>query len=157
MNAKNFTHIIDSMPGLVDISQKTDSKRLAIAESLVRVPEELASFSGQDDILSPKGPVFQTALVAATMAVKQTSTIIPFCHPIKLSGIKFSFDWQDRSNILIRCEVVSFGPTGVEMEALTGVSVAALVVYDMCKSVSSDLLIVSTRLITKTGGSHERS
>lgn len=153
MKAKKFTHIIDKMPGLVDISHKTDSKRVAVAESLLRVSEELASFSNQDDILSPKGPVFQTALVAATMAVKQTATLIPFCHPISLSAIKFSFKWQEQRNILIRCEVASFGPTGVEMEALTGVSVAGLVIYDMCKSVSSDLLIMSTSLVSKSGGS----
>ena len=105
-----------------------------------------------DEILTKKGPVFQTAIIAGTMAAKKTSELIPFCHPIGLENCRININVNDADEIVIECITTVTSKTGVEMEALTGATVAALTVYDMCKALSHDIVIRETRLISKTGG-----
>ena len=125
------------------------------------------------EVYSKKGPVFATAIIAGTMAVKQTSNLIPFCHPLHIEKCEFSFRLEpvsssssvsslpssssspsnaEAAHLYIECTVGISGKTGVEMEALTGASVAALTVYDMCKAASHNMVIEDTRLVFKTGG-----
>ena len=99
-----------------------------------------------------KGSVIDTAIVAGTMAVKRTHELIPFCHPLPIHGCRFEISWSDDVTLSIECSVRTEHRTGVEMEALTGASVAALTVYDMCKALSHDIVIRQTRLLVKRGG-----
>jgi cyclic pyranopterin phosphate synthase len=109
-----------------------------------------------DDITTKKGPVFATAIIAGVMAAKKTHELIPFCHPLGLDSCKISIEVVgDRAIIDCRCKV--HHKTGVEMEALTGASVAALTIYDMLKALSHDLVIRDTRLMAKTGGKRDFS
>lgn len=136
---------------MVDLAGRPPSRREATARSEILLPPEVLSLRRGEDLLGPKGPVFATAVVAGTLAVKRTSDLIPFCHPLSLEKIRFSFSIvADRA--IIECTVACQGSTGVEMEALTGASVAALTVYDMCKALSLEIEIVSTRLLAKSGG-----
>lgn len=140
---------------MVDVSQKDDTIRTAIATSSVTVNKVI-----YDEIVggtNKKGDVFAVAQVAGIMAAKQTSMIIPMCHPLSLTGINITFDWridenEERYEVLIEAEVKTKGPTGVEMEALTAVSVAALTIYDMCKAADKNMIIGPTMLMKKTGG-----
>ena len=140
---------------MVDVSQKDDTIRTAIATSSVIVNkivyEEIVGGTNK------KGDVFAVAQVAGIMAAKQTATIIPMCHPLSLTGINITFDWridenEERYEVLIEAEVKTKGPTGVEMEALTAVSVTALTIYDMCKAADKNMIIGPTMLMKKTGG-----
>ena len=140
---------------MVDVSQKDDTIRTAIATSSVIVNkivyEEIVGGTNK------KGDVFAVAQVAGIMAAKQTATIIPMCHPLSLTGINITFDWridenEERYEVLIETEVKTKGPTGVEMEALTAVSVTALTIYDMCKAADKNMIIGPTMLMKKTGG-----
>ena len=106
----------------------------------------------KNDLNSKKGPVFQTAIIAGIQGVKKTSDLIPMCHPLPLNGISIDIDFIDDESILIRCRVNMEGKTGVEMEALTGASTAALTIYDMCKSLSQEMRIEQVRLVEKKGG-----
>jgi cyclic pyranopterin phosphate synthase len=103
------------------------------------------------DIATAKGPVFQTAIIAGTMAAKRTHELIPFCHPLALSGCHIHIATDAAGDVVIEAEVRVTGPTGVEMEALTAASVAALTVYDMCKALSHDIVIADLRLLAKSG------
>jgi len=140
---------------MVDVSQKDDTIRTAIATSSVIVNKVI-----YDEIVggtNKKGDVFAVAQVAGIMAAKQTATIIPMCHPLSLTGINITFDWkmdenEEQYEVLIEAEVKTKGPTGVEMEALTAVSVAALTIYDMCKAADKNMIIGPTMLMKKTGG-----
>ena len=105
-----------------------------------------------NDIITKKGSVFQTARLAGIMAVKKTSDLIPLCHPLSISKCSVDMGFNDDQELEINCTVMLEGKTGVEMEALTGATVAALTVYDMCKSISHDMLIKETVLIEKKGG-----
>jgi len=137
---------------MVDVSDKTITKRTAVARSIVQLPPNVIQLFKEGDIITPKkGPVFATAIIAGTMAAKQTSNLIPFCHPLQIEKCNISITLQE-NNVIIDSVVSITGKTGVEMEALTAVSVAALCVYDMCKSVSTDIVIKDTRLLLKTGG-----
>ena len=107
------------------------------------------------DIQTKKGPVFQTAIIAGTMAAKKTSELIPFCHPLAIERCDFSIDFSGPDELTVRCEVAVSHKTGVEMEALTGASVAALTIYDMCKALSHEIVIADLRLVEKTGGKRE--
>jgi cyclic pyranopterin phosphate synthase len=138
-------------PAMVDVSGKTVTFREATAESVVVLPGEVAKLAADGDIIGPKGPIVQTAIVAGTMAAKKTEALIPFCHQVALSSVRFSTR-IDSDRLTIRCTVAARDVTGVEMEALTGVSVAALTVYDMCKSISHGIRITETRLLEKRGG-----
>lgn len=148
-----LTHLDSKdQPGMVDISDKTVTHRTATAISSIVFPEGSLPTGGQDEIQTKKGPVFQTAIIAATQAVKRTAELIPFCHPLPLDGIKVEIQFSGPSTVEIQCTVKTNHKTGVEMEALTGASVAALTIYDMCKSLTHEMVIQETRLVKKTGG-----
>ena len=148
-----LTHLDSKdQPGMVDISDKSVTHRTATAISCVVFPEGSLPERGQDEVQTKKGPVFQTAIIAATQAVKRTAELIPFCHPLPLDGIKIEIKFSNPSIVEIQCTVKTTHKTGVEMEALTGASVAALTIYDMCKSLTHEMVIKETRLIKKSGG-----
>ena len=137
---------------MVDVSDKSITQRTAIAESIVQLPDEIVDLLELDEISTKKGPVFQTAILAGIMAIKKTSELIPLCHPLPITKSDIHITVADDRQVVITCEVKVEGKTGVEMEALTGASVAALTIYDMCKGFSQNIVIKATRLIKKTGG-----
>jgi cyclic pyranopterin phosphate synthase len=153
--SNNFSHIHGRLPSMVDVSDKAATKRYAKALAELLVPQSLLDELENGDLITKKGPVFQTAIIAGTMAVKNTSALIPFCHSLTISAINFDIKPDKSGSIRISCEVTSMGLTGVEMEALTGATVAALAIYDMCKSVTTDLVIRQCKLVKKTGGKHD--
>jgi len=139
-------------PAMVDVSAKAVVKRTALAESRVRFPAAVAAVLRSNGFTTSKGPVFHTAIVAGVMAAKRTHELIPFCHPLGLENCRIDIDMNDRDEALVRCTVTVHHRTGVEMEALTGASVAALTIYDMCKALSHEIVIAETRLVAKHGG-----
>jgi cyclic pyranopterin phosphate synthase len=147
-----FSHLDhEQRPTMVDVSDKSSTKRAAVAESRVRFPPNVAAALRENGLRSPKGPVFDTAIVAGVMGAKRTHELIPFCHPLGLESCRVVIDLEGDTAV-IRCSVSVHHKTGVEMEALTGASIAALTVYDMCKALSHDIVIADTRLISKDGG-----
>lgn len=140
---------------MVDVSDKGVSHRVAIACSIVILAPEILEQFQKDEIHTKKGPVFQTAILAGIMASKKTSELIPLCHPLGLDSCTVTIELNDRQEVEIICTVKISGKTGVEMEALTGASVAALTIYDMCKGFSHHILIKETRLLEKTGGKND--
>ena len=137
---------------MVDVSGKAVSARAAVAESRVRFPAEVAAQLRANALRSAKGGIVDTAVIAGTMAVKRTHELIPFCHPLPIDGCRIVIDWASEQVLRIECTVRSTHRTGVEMEALTGASVAALTIYDMCKALSHRMTIGPTRLLGKRGG-----
>ena len=156
MNAaeKSFTHINPdtNYPTMVDVSDKQVTKRIARAQSIVVLGEEIMQHLQGNDIQTKKGPVFQTAIIAGTMAAKKTADLIPLCHPLGLESCKVEISINDKQEVVIKCTTTITSKTGVEMEALTGASVAALTIYDMCKAFSHHIVIKETKLVEKTGG-----
>ncbi|MFD1142092.1 cyclic pyranopterin monophosphate synthase MoaC [Larkinella insperata] len=150
-----FSHV-DSTgnPSMVDVGDKAVTRRVARARSVVVLNDEIMQHLQGQDIQTKKGPVFQTAIIAGTMAAKRTSDLIPLCHPLGLDSCKFSVTTAG-NEVIIECTTALEAKTGVEMEALVGASVAALTVYDMCKAFSHDIVIKETRLLDKTGGKHD--
>ena len=116
---------------MVDVSAKAVTAREASAECLVRFPAKVARQLRADALRSAKGAVLDTAIIAGTMAVKRTHELIPFCHPLPIDACRIAGDWHDKNTLRIECTVRTTHRTGVEMEALTGATVAALTVYDM--------------------------
>ena len=150
------THInLNSDIEMVNVSDKTITHRTATAQCTMTLPHIVADYLTDNEIYSPKGPVFQTARIAGISAAKQTGTLIPLCHPLPITHCHISFQLDSHTHIMIQCRVETDYKTGVEMEALTGVSVAALTVYDMCKSLSHDIRINEIQLIEKTGGKND--
>ena len=150
-----FTHINEEgKVNMVNVADKAVTTRKAVARSTVQLPQEVFEKLTGGDIQTKKGPVFQTAIIAGIMGAKKTSELIPLCHPLALDNCAVHIHMNEQQ-VIIECEVVTTGKTGVEMEALTGASVAALTVYDMCKALSHDIVISETRLIEKTGGKHD--
>jgi len=148
-----LSHIDDNnQPSMVDVSGKAITARGAHARAKVLLPPEVRVAFAEGEIRTAKGPVFQTAIIAGTMAAKRTHELIPFCHPIGLDSCRIEICMDDAGNVLIDCTTRVEHRTGVEMEALTAASVAALTVYDMCKALSHDIVIAEVRLVTKTGG-----
>lgn len=139
-------------PTMVDVGDKAITRREATAEARVRLPANVAKALAATGHRTKKGPVFDTATIAAVQAVKRTHDLIPFCHPLPIDHCALDIDAARSGLITIRCTVRSTHTTGVEMEALTGASVAALTIYDMCKALSHDILIERVRLLTKSGG-----
>ncbi len=137
---------------MVDVSPKEVTVRTAVAEGKVRFPEAVFEQLSGQNFLTKKGGVIQTAIIAGVMAAKKTSDIIPLCHPLALSTCKVEIEPAENYSLKVTCLVRCEGKTGVEMEALTGVSAAALCVYDMCKALSHDIQLTDIRLIQKTGG-----
>ena len=147
-----LTHLdADRHPTMVDVSGKAATKRTATAEARVRFPAAVAAALRDGGFRSPKGPVFDTAIVAGVMGAKRTHELIPFCHPLGLENCRINIDLEGDTAV-IRCSVSVHHKTGVEMEALTGASIAALTVYDMCKALSHDIVIGEVRLLAKEGG-----
>jgi cyclic pyranopterin phosphate synthase len=142
----------EGRPTMVDVSAKAVTLRTATAEARVDFPADVAAVLRQQGFSTSKGPVFHTAIVAGVMAAKRTHELIPFCHPLGIEKCDISIDMPEGASAFVRCTVSVHHRTGVEMEALTGASVAALTVYDMCKALSHDIVIGATRLVTKTGG-----
>ena len=148
-----FSHLDkDNQPTMVDVSAKAVTERRAHASARVSMPQAVLDAIQGDEIQTPKGPVFQTAIIAGTMAAKRTHELIPFCHPLGLESCKISIAMNAEGAAVIDCRVRVHHKTGVEMEALTGASVAALTIYDMCKALSHDMVIGDIRLQAKSGG-----
>jgi cyclic pyranopterin monophosphate synthase len=147
-----FTHLdADQRPAMVDVSDKVPTHRTATAEARVHFPAAVAAELRERGLRSPKGPIFDTAIVAGVMGAKRTHELIPFCHPLGLENCQVAIDLVGDSAV-IRCTVSVHHKTGVEMEALTGASIAALTVYDMCKALSHGIVIGEVRLLAKDGG-----
>jgi cyclic pyranopterin phosphate synthase len=139
---------------MVDVGAKAVTARTATAETRVRFPAEVARVLRDGQFTTRKGPVFQTAIIAGVMAAKRTHELIPFCHPLGLERCDLSVGMAG-DEAVVRCTVGVHHKTGVEMEALTGASVAALTIYDMCKALSHEFVIVETRLLEKQGGNRD--
>jgi len=155
-DGSEFTHINSTgNPQMVDIGSKSENKRSAVAESRVKLTEDLINLLEGDDISTKKGPVFSTAIIAGIMGAKKTHELIPMCHPIALENCSISIKLNESNEAVIRCKTEITAKTGVEMEALTGATIAALTIYDMCKSVSKGLVISESKLISKTGGKND--
>lgn len=149
---KQFTHIdATGNPQMVDVSEKNISKRVAKAQATVRLGKKIIGQMKGDELITKKGPVFQTAIIAGVMAAKKTHEIIPFCHPLSLEDCKIRITVK-KNRAIIDTETVITSKTGVEMEALTAASVAALTIYDMCKALSHDIIIEEVKLMAKSGG-----
>ena len=142
----------ENRPGAVDVSGKETTFRTAHAQAAVELPPAVWSQIQDGELATKKGPVFQTAIIAGIMGAKRTSELIPLCHPIALEDCKVHIEVKGEGHVIVDCRVAVHHKTGVEMEALTGASIAALTVYDMCKALSHDIVIRETRLIEKRGG-----
>jgi cyclic pyranopterin phosphate synthase len=140
---------------MVDVGAKEITQRIAEAEARVSLPPHVARALRASGHRTKKGPVFDTAIIAGVQAAKRTHELIPFCHPLGLDKCDVEIEASRGGTLLIRCRVSVHHRTGVEMEALTGATVAALTVYDMCKALSHDIRIDSIRLLAKTGGKRD--
>ena len=150
-----LSHVKKGQPAMVNVGDKIATRRVARALARVSLPPEVAANIRKGDIAGPKGPVIQTARLAGVMAAKQTSSLIPLCHPLALEDCQIDIRFEKRSEMRIECRVETHHKTGVEMEALTGAAVAALTVYDMCKALSHGIIIREIRLLEKTGGKND--
>lgn len=147
-----FSHIsVDNQPGMVDVGEKKVTLREAEAQSIVWLGKENIELFEKAGWENKKGGILQTAIIAGTMAAKKTGDLIPMCHPLGLESCKISIDVLVES-LKITCICRLEAKTGVEMEAMVGASIAALTIYDMCKSVSKGIVIQETKLIRKSGG-----
>lgn len=150
---KIFTHIGDkNQPKMVNVGDKKITKRKATAKAIMFLGEEIIGHFQNDELVTKKGPVFQTAIIAGIQGVKKTSELIPMCHPLLINGVEIDIEIIDQEHIEIICEVSIEGKTGVEMEALTGANITALTVYDMCKAISQKMVIKEVKLLEKSGG-----
>ncbi|NLR90678.1 MULTISPECIES: cyclic pyranopterin monophosphate synthase MoaC [Flammeovirga] len=148
-----LTHLDqEGNPSMVDVGDKNITTRVAIAQSIVEFPLEVAQTIQKQDNLTKKGSIFQTAIIAGVMGTKKTSELIPLCHPLPLDKCKIEIEWTSETQLTIKSTAKVTSKTGVEMEALTGASVAALTIYDMCKALSQDIVIKETKLYHKSGG-----
>ncbi|UHA71992.1 cyclic pyranopterin monophosphate synthase MoaC [Paenibacillus sp. 481] len=150
-NGEQLTHFNDQgRARMVDISDKQITSRKAVASTSIQMRAETLARIKAGHI--EKGDVLAVAQVAGIMGAKNTSQWIPMCHPLMLSGVNVTFSDNGLDTLFIQAEVKTSGKTGVEMEALTAVSAAALTVYDMCKAMQKDMIIGPTMLMHKTGG-----
>ena len=153
-----LSHInAQNQPAMVNVGEKPVTLRKAHAVAIVRLPPALAALMVNHEINSKKGPVFQTASLAGVMGAKKTSDLIPLCHPLPMEDCQIEIkpgpaDSTGAVEVAIHCRVSVHAKTGVEMEALTGASIAALTLYDMGKAVTKDIVIKEIRLVEKTGG-----
>lgn len=148
-----LTHLDpDGNPSMVNVGEKKITLRSATAQSIIAVNDSILAQLNDGDILTKKGAVFQTAILAGIMGAKKTSDLIPLCHPLGLDNCKVVITVNEAREIVVNCTASLSAKTGVEMEALTGATVAALTIYDMCKAMSHDIVIKETRLLRKTGG-----
>ena len=142
-------------PTMVDVGGKAATQRVAEAEARVHLPAAVARALRASGHRTRKGPVFDTAIIAGVMAVKRTADFIPFCHPLPIEHCSIDIEARPGGILRIRCRVQTHHKTGVEMEALTGATVAALTLYDMCKALSHAIRIGGVRLLSKSGGKRE--
>lgn len=151
-----LTHIDkQGNPSMVDVGEKPVTHRTATARSIVVLPDEVLQILVNGDLMSKKGPVFQTAVIAGIMAAKKTGDLIPLCHPLGMDNCDITIQINGQQEIVIDCTASITAKTGIEMEALVGASIAALTIYDMCKAMSHDIVIKETKLIAKTGGKRD--
>jgi cyclic pyranopterin phosphate synthase len=147
-----LTHLdADNRPTMVDVGAKAVTRRVARAEAQVLLPANVARELARTGHRTKKGPVFDTAIIAGVLGAKRTHELIPFCHPLPIDKVQVEVT-RMRGGLRVTCEVACEHRTGVEMEALTGASVAALTIYDMCKALSHDIRIGPVQLVSKTGG-----
>ncbi|WP_449399094.1 cyclic pyranopterin monophosphate synthase MoaC [Chryseobacterium wanjuense] len=151
---EELTHLNkNEHPKIVNVGGKSITKRSATAQSILWFPEEIYKTLAKDDFKTKKGSVFQTAVIAGIMGAKKTSELIPMCHPLFLENCEINIECDDlQREIKILCTADVEAKTGVEMETLTGASVAALTIYDMCKALGHEIIIKEIKLIEKTGG-----
>lgn len=155
MKNSKLSHVDTSgNPAMVNVSDKAVTKRTAKARAIVNVGPDISRLIKGDELMTKKGPVFQTAILAGVMGAKRTSDLIPLCHPLALEDCQISIEHQSEKIVVTSTATVS-GKTGVEMEALTAASVAALTIYDMCKAVSHKIVIEEIKLLEKTGGKND--
>lgn len=140
----------DGSSRMVDVGDKKITRRMARAEATVLMRPETLRLIGAHDVA--KGDVLGVSRLAGIMAAKQTAALIPLCHPIGLDRVELAFEFPDERSVTVQSVVTCEARTGVEMEAMTAVSVAALTIYDMCKSIDREMEITSVRLIEKSGG-----
>jgi cyclic pyranopterin phosphate synthase len=153
MARSGLTHLdARHRPTMVDVGAKAVTLRSAVAQARLRLPPAVARALRASGHRTRKGPVFDTAIVAGVMAAKRTHELIPFCHPLGLDNCAIEIAHPRGGEIVVRCSVSVHHRTGVEMEALTGATVAALTIYDMCKALSHDIQITAVRLLAKSGG-----
>ena len=153
LSSKTLSHVdaTKGLPRMVDVSNKTTTTRKAIARCRVVFPPDAWDTLTAGGFAGKKGPVLATAVVAGVQGAKRTSELIPFCHPVALDACDVSFEEQELA-LEVTCAVTTTHRTGVEMEALSGASIAALAVYDMTKALSHSITIEDLRLVEKTGG-----
>jgi len=151
--ARKLSHVDPSgRPRMVDVGAKRVTRREATAEARVRFPSDVAAMLRAQDLRSAKGSIVDTAIIAGTMGAKRTHELIPFCHPLAIERCTIEIAFASPTELVIQCTVAVTHKTGVEMEALTGASIAALTVYDMCKALSHEIVIADVRLLEKSGG-----
>ncbi|MEO5602997.1 MAG: cyclic pyranopterin monophosphate synthase MoaC [Cyclobacteriaceae bacterium] len=152
MKNRKLTHVDQSgNPSMVNVSDKVVTKRTAKAQAVVRVGSEIMALIKDNELMTRKGPVFQTAILAGIMGAKKTSDLIPLCHPLGLDDCQIIIKANEQEVVITSVATLS-AKTGVEMEALTAVSIAALTIYDMCKALSHNIVIAEIKLLEKTGG-----
>lgn len=152
MKDKGLSHIDTSgNPQMVDVSLKAVTQRTARAQATIKVSNEILAQINNTDLITKKGSVFQTAILAGVMGAKRTADLIPLCHPLGLENCQVSIHVKNNKIVIDTLATIT-GKTGVEMEALTSASVAALTIYDMCKAISNDIIIEEIKLMEKTGG-----
>jgi cyclic pyranopterin phosphate synthase len=155
MKNTKLTHIDSSGdPSMVDVSTKEVTRRSARAQAIVHLGKDILDQIREQDLKTKKGPVFQTAILAGIMGAKKTADLIPLCHPLGLEDCDVKIEARIE-DIVITATATLSGKTGVEMEALTAASVAALTIYDMCKAMSHNIVIKEIRLLEKTGGKND--
>ncbi len=153
---KTLTHLdAAGLPAMVDVSGKSVTARTATAGCRVRFPKDVAAQLHASGLRSAKGGIVDAAIIAGTLAVKRTHELIPFCHPLPIDGCRIVVAWDGDSALKIECTVKTTHRTGVEMEALTGATIAALTVYDMCKALSHRIVIGPAKLLGKRGGKRD--
>jgi len=147
-----LTHLDENQrPKMVDVSDKSQTTRIAIASGIIEMSD--AAYTNIVEEKNKKGPVLQTAVIAAIMGVKQTSTLIPMCHPLNISGINCDVEeLPELPGFKLQVTTKLTGQTGVEMEALTGVSIGLLTIYDMVKAIDKGMVIRNIQLEEKSGG-----
>jgi len=156
VDSDRLSHVgADGHPRMVDVADKAVTFRRAVAQACVRFPPEVAAELQRTGLRGKKGAIVDTAIVAGTFAAKRTHELIPFCHPLALERCDFQIEFVSPTELRIRCEVGLTHKTGVEMEALTGASVAALTIYDMCKALSHEIVIGEIALLEKSGGKRD--
>jgi len=156
MSNPTFTHLdAANNPSMVNVSEKAVTHRSARARAIVSLPQAVLDLLERGDIHMPKGPVFQTAIIAGVMAAKKTGELIPLCHPLGMDHCSVSIHVNEQQDVVVECTASIHAKTGIEMEALTGATLAALTIYDMCKALSHDIVIREIRLMEKTGGKRD--